>query len=53
MLQNVAAHFSPEGSLTINHGTPATGRTAITEAAQSFMTSFPSLGDHGQHSYQG
>jgi hypothetical protein len=40
---NVAAHFSPEGSLTINHGTPAAGRTAITKAAQSFMTAFPDL----------
>jgi uncharacterized protein (TIGR02246 family) len=39
----VAAHFSPEGSLTINHGTPATGRTAIAKAAQSFMTAFPDL----------
>jgi uncharacterized protein (TIGR02246 family) len=41
--ENVAAHFSPEGSLTINHGTPAAGRNAITKAAQSFMTAFPDL----------
>ena len=40
---NVAAHFSPEGSLTINHGTPAAGRNAIMKAAQSFMTTFPDL----------
>src|SRR5260370_38531244 len=40
---SVAAHFTPEGSLTINHGAPAAGRTAITRAAQSFMTTFPNL----------
>lgn len=39
----VAAHYSPEGTLTINGGPPAVGRTAITEAAQSFMTAFPDL----------
>ena len=39
----VAAHFSPEGSLTINDGTPAIGTTAITEAAQSFMTAIPDI----------
>jgi hypothetical protein len=39
----VAAHFSPKGSLTINRGVPADGRAAITEAAQSFMTTFPDL----------
>jgi predicted ester cyclase len=39
----VAAHFSPNGSLTINRGVPAAGRAAITEAAQSFMTAFPDL----------
>jgi hypothetical protein len=31
----VAAHYAVEGSLTINHGTPAVGRAAITEAARS------------------
>jgi uncharacterized protein (TIGR02246 family) len=39
----VAAHFSPQGSLTINRGAPAAGRAAIAEAAQSFMTAFPDL----------
>jgi uncharacterized protein (TIGR02246 family) len=39
----VAAHFSAQGSLTINRGAPAIGRAAITEAAQSFMTAFPDL----------
>jgi uncharacterized protein (TIGR02246 family) len=39
----VAAHFSPVGSLTINDGAPAIGRAAITEAAQSFMTAIPDI----------
>src|ERR671930_445672 len=39
----VAAHYAPEGSLTINHGAPAVGREAITEAARSFMAAFPDL----------
>ena len=38
---SVAAFFSPSGSLTINGGVPAIGRSAITEAAQEFMTAFP------------
>ena len=40
---SVAKFFSPEGSLTINGGTPAVGREAITQAAQGFMTAFPDL----------
>lgn len=39
----VAACYSPDGSLTINDGAPATGRIAITESARSFMTDFPDL----------
>jgi len=39
----VAEHYAPEGSLTINGGTPSLGRPAITEAARSFMTAFPDL----------
>jgi len=39
----VAAHYSPDGSLTINDGAPSVGRRAITEAAQAFMTAFPDL----------
>jgi uncharacterized protein (TIGR02246 family) len=39
----VAAHYAPQGSLTINDGTPAVGREAITEAARSFMDAFPDL----------
>ena len=56
---SVAAFFSPQGSLTINSGTPAVGRPAITAAAQSFMTAFPDLeirmerivqrGDHAEY----
>ena len=41
--RSVAHFFSPEGSLTINGGTPAVGREAITLAAQNFMTAFPDL----------
>ena len=40
---SVAAFFTPSGSLTINGGVPAIGRSAITEAAQGFMTAFPDL----------
>jgi hypothetical protein len=40
---SVAAHYAADGSLTINGGTPAVGRTAITEAAQSFMAAFPDM----------
>jgi broad-specificity NMP kinase len=39
----VAEHYAPEGSLTINGGTPSVGRAAITEAARSFMTAFPDM----------
>lgn len=39
----VAAHYSSDGSLTINEGTPAVGRNAITEVARSFMTAFPDM----------
>jgi len=39
----VAAHYAPEGSLTINDGAPAVGREAITEAARSFMDAFPDM----------
>jgi hypothetical protein len=40
---SVAAFFSPDGSLTINDGTPSVGRAAIAADAQSFMTAFPDL----------
>lgn len=40
---SVAAFFADGGSLTINTGTPSVGRTAITAAAQGFMTAFPDM----------
>lgn len=40
---SVAAFFSPSGSLAVNNGPPANGRSEITELAQSFMTAFPDL----------
>jgi SnoaL-like domain len=40
---NVAAFYSPAGSLVVNNGAPAVGRAAVTEAAQSFMTAFPDI----------
>lgn len=40
---SVAAFFTEDGSLTINSGTPSVGRTAITAAAQGFMTAFPDI----------
>ena len=39
----VASFFADNGSLKINDGAPATGRAAITAAAQSFMTAFPDI----------
>lgn len=41
--EQVAAHYAPDGSLTINDGAPSIGRDAITEAARSFMDAFPDL----------
>jgi predicted ester cyclase len=39
----VAAFFSTNGSLSVNDGAPAVGRTAIQDTVQSFMTAFPDL----------
>jgi hypothetical protein len=39
----VASFFEAKGSLKINDGAPAVGRTAIASAAQGFMTAFPDL----------
>jgi len=39
----VAEFFEPEGSLTINSGSLALGRAAITNQARAFMTDFPDL----------
>jgi len=40
---SVAAFFAESGSLTINGGASAVGRSAITGAAQAFMTAFPDM----------
>jgi hypothetical protein len=40
---SVAEHYAPEGSLTINGGTPLAGQAAITEAARSFMSALPDM----------
>jgi predicted ester cyclase len=39
----VASFFTDRGSLKINEGDPSIGRSAITAAAQSFMSAFPDL----------
>ncbi len=39
----VAAHYAPDGSLTINGGTPSVGRDAIAETARSFYTALPDM----------
>ncbi len=39
----VASFFAENGSLKINAGNPSIGRTAITTAAQAFMTDFPDM----------
>jgi predicted ester cyclase len=43
MANDVAAFFSPEGSLTVNDGPPARGRNAIAEVAQGFISAFPDI----------
>jgi hypothetical protein len=40
---SVASFFAEQGSLKMNEGAPSVGRTAITGAAQGFMTAFPDL----------
>src|SRR6266516_3256795 len=39
----VAAFFAECGSISINNGPPAVGRTAIAKGAQAFMTTFPDM----------
>src|SRR6266513_1814661 len=39
----VAAFFAECGSISINNGPPAVGRTAIAREAQAFMTTFPDM----------
>jgi|ERR1700722_11455346 len=40
---SVAAFYAADGSLSVNDGPPAVGRSAIMEVAQSFMTAFPDM----------
>ena len=40
---SVAAFFAERGSISINNGPPAVGRTAIAREAQAFMTTFPDM----------
>ena len=39
----VADYYASNGSLSVNGGAPAVGRSAITEVAQGFMTAFPDM----------
>jgi predicted ester cyclase len=41
--QSVAAFFAERGSISINNGPPAVGRTAIAKEAQAFMTTLPDM----------
>src|SRR5213075_1184771 len=41
--RKVAAFFAENGSISINNGPPAVGRTAIAREAQAFMTTFPDM----------
>ena len=41
--ESVAAFFAENGSIRINNGPPAVGRTAIAMEAQAFMTTFPDM----------
>jgi predicted ester cyclase len=41
--ESVAAFFAQRGSISINNGPPAIGRTAIAKEAQAFMTTFPDM----------
>lgn len=40
---SVARFFAPDGSLAVNAGPPAVGRTAIATVARGFMDAFPDL----------
>ncbi len=40
---SVAAFYSLNGSLSVNGDAPAVGRSAISEVARGFMTSFPDM----------
>ena len=40
---SVASCYAPDGSLSVNGGPPATGRGAIAEVAQGYITAFPDM----------
>jgi chloramphenicol 3-O-phosphotransferase len=40
---SVGEFYAPGGSLCINKGVPAVGRSAITKSVQEFVTAFPDL----------
>ncbi len=39
----VASFYEDDGSLSVNGGAPAVGRSAITEVARSFINDFPDM----------
>jgi uncharacterized protein (TIGR02246 family) len=41
--ESVATFFAENGSISINNGSPAVGRTAIAEIARGFMRDFPHM----------
>ena len=41
--ENMASFYAEDGSLTINNGTPSTGREQLAETALSFMEAFPDM----------
>ena len=41
--EKVSAFFAENGSLKVNHGAPAVGRTAIAEIAREFMRDLPDM----------
>jgi predicted ester cyclase len=41
--ESVTAFFAERGSISINNGPPAVGRTAIAKEAQAFMRTFPDM----------
>jgi hypothetical protein len=40
---SLAAFYADSGSLQVNAGTPAVGRSAVRATAESFMTAFPDM----------
>lgn len=40
---SLAGFYTPQGSLTVNAGTPALGRPAVRAIAQGFMSAFPDM----------